>query len=90
MTIHITEAEFAANPRAVLARVEAGAEVVVEANHRPIAVIRAPRRSGRRISEMLADSTLRPSAVTLDPEFADDLRAVVERHREPWTPPSWE
>jgi antitoxin (DNA-binding transcriptional repressor) of toxin-antitoxin stability system len=90
MAIRITEAEFANNPRAVLDRVQAGVEVVVEDNHRPIAVIRAPRRSGRRISEVLAESSSRPSTVTLDPEFADDLRAVIAHHRTSWTPPSWE
>ncbi|HKY21478.1 MAG TPA: hypothetical protein VJM31_09685 [Vicinamibacterales bacterium] len=43
MAIHITEADVANDPRTVLERVQARAQVVVEANHRPIAVTRAPR-----------------------------------------------
>ena len=88
-TIHISDADLARDPRGVLAKVQAGAEIIVEENHRPVAVIRAPLRSGRRISEILADTTRRPE-VTLDSDFGKDLEAVIARHREPWTPPRWE
>jgi hypothetical protein len=89
-TIRITDTELTRDPRGILAQVQAGTEVIVEANHRPVAIIRPPRRSGRRLSDILADAARRPSTITLDAAFADDLQAVIARHREPWTPPSWE
>jgi antitoxin (DNA-binding transcriptional repressor) of toxin-antitoxin stability system len=39
-TVRITEAELARDIHAVLAKVQDGAEVVVEQDHRPVAVIR--------------------------------------------------
>jgi hypothetical protein len=50
MTVRITEAELARDVRAVLAQVEQGSEVIIEQeDHRPVAVIRAPNRSGSQI-----------------------------------------
>lgn len=40
--IHISEAEAASNFADVLARVRAGAEIVIESGKLPVAVIRAP------------------------------------------------
>ena len=47
-TVRITEAELARDIHAVLAKVQEGVEVIVEQDHRPVAVIRTPRRSGRQ------------------------------------------
>ena len=41
-TLHISEAELARDPYAVLAKVEEGVEVIVERNHRPVATIKTP------------------------------------------------
>lgn len=89
-TLRITEAELARDVQAVLARVEEGVEVIVERDHRPVAVIRSPQRSGRLISEVLRQAQERNSTVTLDPEFGKDLEAVIASHQQPWNPPSWE
>ncbi len=89
-TLRITEAELARNLHAVLAKVREGAEILVEADHRPVAVIRAPERSGRPASEILREAKERNSTVTLDPEFGKDLEAVIASHQQPWNPPSWE
>jgi hypothetical protein len=44
MTLRLTEAELARDIHAVLARVrEEGLEVIVEQDHRPVAVIKAPQ-----------------------------------------------
>jgi hypothetical protein len=41
-TLRITEAELARDIHAVLAKVQQGAEIVVEQDHRLVAVIRSP------------------------------------------------
>jgi hypothetical protein len=55
MTLHLTEAELARDIHAVLARVrEEGLEVIVEQDHRPVAVIKTPQGSGRKLSDCIA------------------------------------
>jgi antitoxin (DNA-binding transcriptional repressor) of toxin-antitoxin stability system len=87
--IHISEAEAANNFTSLLARVRAGAEVIIENNDLPVAVLRAPAPARRTISECLA---LLPegSAATVDSDFARDVEAAIESHREPLEPPAWE
>jgi antitoxin (DNA-binding transcriptional repressor) of toxin-antitoxin stability system len=77
MTLRITEAELASDIHGVLVKVREGAEVIVEQDHRPVAVIKAPHRSGRPISEILRQAKERNSTVTLDPDFGKDLEAVI-------------
>ena len=91
MTLRITEAELARDVRAVLAQVEQGGEVIIERDdHRPVAVIRAPHRSGRLITDILADAKRRKSTAKLDEDFGKDLEEIIADHRTPWNPPSWE
>ena len=40
-TVHMSEAEVARDLRAVLAKVQQGVEVVIEQDHRPIAVLKS-------------------------------------------------
>jgi hypothetical protein len=90
-TLRITEAELARDVRAVLAKVERGSEVIIEQeDHRPVAVIRSPRRSGRPITEILREARQRNSAVTLDEDFGKDLEEIIAHHQQPWNPPSWD
>lgn len=89
-TVRITVAELARDLHAVLAKVREGIEVIVEQDHRPVAVIRTPHRSGRSISEILKRARERNSTVTPDPDFGKDLEAVIASHLERWNPPSWE
>ncbi len=63
-------------------------EVVIEQDHRPVAVLRAPHRSGRLVSEVLREARQRKSTVTLD--FGADLEAIIASQQQAWTPPSWE
>ena len=67
----------------------AGAEVVIESGKLPVAVIHAPVPSRRSISECIA---LLPedSTATIDADFAKDVEAAVESHREPLEPPAWD
>ena len=89
-TLHISDADLARDPYAVLAKVEEGLEVIVERDHRPVATITMPKRSGRRISECIASARATASKVTLDEGFKNDVEEGIRERSQPWTPPSWE
>ena len=59
--VHMTEAEVARDLHDVLAKVQQGVEVVVEQDHRPVAVIRSPLPKGRLLSECIALAEARSS-----------------------------
>jgi antitoxin (DNA-binding transcriptional repressor) of toxin-antitoxin stability system len=87
--LHISEADLAKDILAILRRVETGAEVIIERDAQPVAVIR-PTEPGRRtisecIARMPADST-----ATIDTDFAKDVEAAIAAHREPLEPPVWD
>ncbi len=91
--IHISEAEAARDFAALLARVRAGAEVIIESDARAVAIVRpAPAQPGpgRLLSESIASAEARGSAATLDGGFARDLEAVIAGHREALNPPEWD
>ena len=89
-TVHMSEAEVARDLHAVLAKVQRGVEVVIEQDHRPVAVIRSPARSGRPISECIASAKASGSKVTLDEGFAKDVEEGIRDRQQPWNPPSWD
>jgi hypothetical protein len=89
-TVRITETELARDVHAVLEKVQQGAEVVIEHDHRPIAVIRRPQRSGRSISECIASAKASGSKVTLDEGFLKDVEDGIAERSKPWNPPSWD
>lgn len=95
--IHISEAEAASNFAGVLARVRAGAEIVIE-GHEPVVVVRAGESraepaGGRPISECIALAKAHEEetgkAPVLDPDFAADVEEIV-KNRKSWNPPAWE
>lgn len=87
--IHIADAEAASDFAALLDRVRTGAEIVIEHDARPVAVLHAAEPVRRTISECIA---LLPedSTATVDPDFAKDVEAAVESYREPLSPPAWD
>lgn len=87
--IHISEADAARDFAGLLARVRAGAEVVIESGKLPAAVIHPPVPPRRSISECIALLPEDPTA-TIDADFARDVEAAVESHREPLEPPAWD
>jgi antitoxin (DNA-binding transcriptional repressor) of toxin-antitoxin stability system len=87
--IRVSEAEAAGDLSGLLARVRAGAEVVIVSGKMPIAVLHAPAPPRRTISECMALLPEHSNAV-MDPEFAKDVEAAIESHREALTPPSWD
>ncbi len=88
--IHVSEAQAASDFPSLLARVRAGAEVVIERDAEVVAVIRPAAPKVRLLSESLRLAEERGSHATLDDEFGSDLEAVVGSHREPLTLPAWD
>ena len=86
----MSEAEVARDLHAALAKVQQGVEIVIEQDHRPVAVLRAEYRSGRPITDILREAKLRNSTVTLDEDFGKDLEEIIASHQKPWNPPSWD
>jgi antitoxin (DNA-binding transcriptional repressor) of toxin-antitoxin stability system len=87
--LHISEGDLARDVRSILKRVETGAEVIIERDAHPVAVIRPAEPVRRKISECIA---LMPadSTATIDPDFAKDVEAAIAAHREPLEPPAWD
>ena len=85
--LHITESELARDVHGVLEKVRGGAEVVIEQNNRPVAVIKAPLVKGRNISEVIAAMEASGANATVDEDFARDVEEGIKLHREPWTLP---
>jgi antitoxin (DNA-binding transcriptional repressor) of toxin-antitoxin stability system len=88
--VRMTEAEVTNDFGAVLEKLRQGAEIVVEQDHRPVAIIRPPKRSGRPISECIASAKASGSKVTLDGGFAADVEEGIRSRQQPWNPPSWD
>jgi antitoxin (DNA-binding transcriptional repressor) of toxin-antitoxin stability system len=88
-TIRISAAEAARDFPGLLARVRAGAEVVIEDGPLTVAVLHAPAPPRRSIEECIA---LLPehSTATIDEDFARDVEEAVSGHREPLNPPAWD
>lgn len=88
--IRISEAEAASDFASLMARVRSGDEVVIEHNARPIAVVSPAETNIRLLSESLCLAREHRSTATLDQDFAKDVEAAVESHREPLNPPVWD
>ena len=88
--VHMSEAELARDLHAVLEKVRQGAEVIVERDAKPVAVIKAPQFRGRPIDECIAMARARGSHATLDEDFAKDLEEIINSHHEPLNPPAWD
>lgn len=87
-TIHISADEAARDFASLLARVRAGAEVIIEDGSLTVAVLHTPTPPRRSVEECLA---LLPedSSATIDEDFARDVEEAVAAHREPLNPPEW-
>src|SRR5260370_26175240 len=85
--VRMTEAELARDLHAVLERVRQGVEVVIEQDHRPVAVIRTPTGPGRSIDECIALAKAFEErlgyAPTPDPDFAKHVQSSIAGSRQP-------
>jgi len=90
--LRVSEADAVRDLAAILQRVQAGAEVVIERDAQPLAVIRAASRERHTISECIALAEAHEKETgdgpVLDPDFAADVEEIV-RNRKPWNPPTW-
>jgi antitoxin (DNA-binding transcriptional repressor) of toxin-antitoxin stability system len=84
--IHISEAEATRDFASLLERVRAGAEVVIEKDALPVAVVRAadvPR--GRLLSESIALAEAHAKELghepTMDEDFAGDLKEIINSRK---------
>lgn len=92
--IHISAAEAARDFAALLARVRAGAEVVIDDDASPAVVLRvAAELPVRLLSESITLAKKHAKELgyelRMDPEFAADLEEIINS-RKPWNPPAWE
>lgn len=63
--------------------------MIVEQDHRPVALIKTPLGSGRRLSECIALAKAYEASLGLpDADFAGDVQAAIDAPREPLNPPS--
>jgi antitoxin (DNA-binding transcriptional repressor) of toxin-antitoxin stability system len=90
----MSEKEAAAtNVATLLAHVRAGAEVVIENNKLPVAVLHAAETVRRTLTECIALAKAHEeetgTAPVLDADFAEDLEEILS-HRKPWNPPAWD
>jgi hypothetical protein len=90
--VHISEAEAARDFSAVLARVRAGVEVVIDGLD-PVMVVRVESSPPRLLSESIefakSSEVATPEIPRLDADYAREIESVV-KNRKPWNPPSWE
>ena len=91
--LRVKEADVVRDLASLLKRVQAGAEIVIERDERPLAVIRAASSLHRTISDCIAMAKAHEeetgTAPVLDPDFAADVEEIV-RNRKPWNPTSWD
>jgi antitoxin (DNA-binding transcriptional repressor) of toxin-antitoxin stability system len=91
--VHISEEEAARNFAKVLARVRAGAEVVIKGYKLPVAVLRPAEPNVRLLSESTALAKKHAAELgdepRMDPDFVADLEEII-RSRRPWNPSAWE
>jgi antitoxin (DNA-binding transcriptional repressor) of toxin-antitoxin stability system len=88
--IDISELEATTDFGSLLARVRAGAEVVIKNGTRLVAVVCPAEPHVRLLSESLRLAREHGSTATLDEDFAKDVGAAIESHREPLDPPPWD
>lgn len=93
-TIHISEADAARDLPGLLARVRAGAEIVIEKEASPAVVLRvAVEPRGRLLSESIALAEAHAKEMgyepVMDPEFAADLEEII-RNRKPRDTSAWD
>jgi antitoxin (DNA-binding transcriptional repressor) of toxin-antitoxin stability system len=92
--VHVTEDELARDTHGVLKKVQEGIEVIVEQDHRPVALMKTPQGPGRKLGECIALAKAYEArlgyAPIPDPDFAKDVQAAIDAHSQPLNPPSWD
>ncbi len=95
-TVHMSEAEVARDLHAALVKVQQGIEIVIEQDHRPVAVLKPSQSSGpgRKLSECIALAKAYEEklgrAPVADADFARDVQASIDSRRDSFEPPAWD
>jgi len=89
-TVRMTDSDVTSNFAAVLKKIGEGIEVVVEQNHRPVALIRSPLYEGRLLSECIAVAEARGTTAVPDEGFMEDVAEGITERSKAWIPPTWE
>ncbi|MBI3663871.1 MAG: hypothetical protein HY234_12585 [Acidobacteria bacterium] len=84
--IHVSDAEAASDFASLLDRVSAGAEVIIERDSRPVAVVRpAENPRGRLLSESIALAEAHAKELGYEPAmdagFASDLKEIIHSRK---------
>jgi antitoxin (DNA-binding transcriptional repressor) of toxin-antitoxin stability system len=79
--VHMTDVEVTRDFAAVLEKLKLGQEVVVERDHRPVAVIKPVKGPGRSIDDCIALAKARGSEAALDESYAKDLHDMIASRR---------
>jgi hypothetical protein len=91
--MHISEADLIRDVRAILQGLQTGAEIIIERDSQPVAVLRSAQPIRRTISECIALAKAHEEedrlAPVLDADFATDVEEII-RSRKPWNPSSWD
>jgi len=90
LVIDISETEATRDFASLLARVRAGAKVVIKDGTQPVAIVSPAEPLVRLLSESLRLAREHVSTTTLDETFPRDVEAAIESHREPLNPPAWD
>ena len=85
----MTDIEVAKDFAGMLEKLKHGAEVVVEQDHRAVAVIRPVKGPGRSLDECIALAKAHGSGATLGEEYANDLREIIAT-RQPLDASLWD
>ena len=88
--LHISEADLARNLHAILEQVRQGGEVVVEQDHRPVAIMKPVAARARTMSEIIAAMEAGGACGIVDEDFARDVEEGIAARNEPWNPQSWD
>lgn len=92
---HVSASEVANDLASLLDRVSAGAEVIIERDSRPVAVVGSPELPcGRLLSESIPLAKVHAKELgyepVMDADFAADLEEIINSHRKPLNPPAWD
>lgn len=92
-SIHVSETEAAKEFPSLLEQVRHGAEIIIEENAHPVAILQPAKPERRILSDCIARAQSSEertgTAPILHPDFAADVEGII-RNRQPWNPPSWE
>ena len=92
--IRISEVDAAGIGVATLLKyLRAGAEVLIENNSRPVAILRSAEPAsteGLLLSESIGRAERSNSSTILDGEFGRDLEQIINEHSAPLDPPAWD